>query len=243
MRKNNGDNGNYKHKNILRTVLRAAAVTAGGVLIALAGAVFAVSRWLDRTYDMDFSALLHTLISPLKGTSSSVINDIIGECVPAALVCLAVYAAAVFVFYQRRVTVRLSANILRKERCIDALKLSRRVLPLVCLAVFVMSLYNCYDVLGIAEWREAQGQQTEIYEEHYTDPADVEITERGKTKNIIYIYVESLETTYASKAVGGFQPSVNFIPYATELALSDENISFSENGMLGGFYTTPGSDW
>jgi phosphoglycerol transferase len=48
-------------------------------------------------------------------------------------------------------------------------------------------------------------------------------TKNGEKKNLVYIYLESMETTYASTDVGGFQ-DVNFIPNLTNLAF--QNISF-----------------
>ncbi|MCR5673054.1 MAG: hypothetical protein K6F87_05000, partial [Lachnospiraceae bacterium] len=52
-----------------------------------------------------------------------------------------------------------------------------------------------------------------------------------KKKNLIYIYMESMETTYASREVGGEQPENNYIPNLTRIA--DENISFSDEEGLG----------
>ena len=64
----------------------------------------------------------------------------------------------------------------------------------------------------------------------------------GGGKNLIHIYVESLETTYASVEDGGAQ-EINYIPNLTSLALSKDNVSFSDNDRLGGFSVASGSDW
>lgn len=230
-------------KNKKRPYFRIAAAIPGGILLTLAGIVYAISKWLDRTYNMEFSALLHTLISPIKGTGGGVVEEIVAECIPSIVICVIVYAIVVYVLCQTKVNVTLTANVRRKERRIDVLKWIRRVLPLVCIAALLSSLMFCYDVLGIAEWRDAQNQVTTIYEDHYVFPNSVSITEREEPKNIIYIYVESFETTYASKAVGGSQPVDNYVPYATKLALSKDTVSFSNNDRLGGFYVVPGAEW
>ena len=47
----------------------------------------------------------------------------------------------------------------------------------------------------------------DFYTNYYTHPSDVSITAAGQTNNLICIYVESLETTYATKAEGGNQPT------------------------------------
>ena len=82
---------------------------------------------------------------------------------------------------------------------------------------------------------------SDLYEVYYVDPATVSITANGRTKNLIYICLESMETSFISKANGGLQEGVNYIPNLTQLA--KDNISFSDkgNGQLGGFYTFEGA--
>lgn len=81
-----------------------------------------------------------------------------------------------------------------------------------------------------------------FYSENYVDPDDVKISSKNKKKkNLIYIYVESLETSYASKSNGGAQDSTNYMPKLTELA--NDNISFSNSDKLGGFHSIDGATW
>ena len=80
----------------------------------------------------------------------------------------------------------------------------------------------------------------DLYKDFYIDPATISITANGKTKNLIYIYLESMETSFTTKENGGLQESVNYIPNLTQLA--KDNLFFSNNaaGQLGGFYTFGG---
>ena len=81
-----------------------------------------------------------------------------------------------------------------------------------------------------------------MYETDYVDPDAVNITDKdGNARNLIYIYLESMETTYASKEVGGEQDGVNYMPHMTTLA--QENISFSDSDKLGGFRSITGTGW
>lgn len=81
---------------------------------------------------------------------------------------------------------------------------------------------------------------TEVYEEEYTAPQDQEYLFPKKKKNLIYIFLESMETSFASVEEGGFMEE-NYIPYLTELA--KENISFSDTEVLGGAYPVSGTTW
>jgi phosphoglycerol transferase len=85
-----------------------------------------------------------------------------------------------------------------------------------------------------------KNQETSLYAENYVDPRSVEVSDDGEHRNLIYIYLESMERTYADVESGGAQ-EVNYIPNLT--ALAQENISFSDTDGLGGFVATDGAGW
>ncbi|MBR6044936.1 MAG: LTA synthase family protein [Ruminococcus sp.] len=70
-----------------------------------------------------------------------------------------------------------------------------------------------------------------IYDNYYVRADESIVTFPEKKRNLIYIYVESMENTYASKDVGGSQDK-NYIAGLTELA--QENLNFSNTDKLGG---------
>ncbi|MCR5011419.1 MAG: LTA synthase family protein [Lachnospiraceae bacterium] len=76
---------------------------------------------------------------------------------------------------------------------------------------------------------------------YYMDPQSVSINASGKTKNIIWLYIEGMECSYADRADGGYQEGVNYIPELTRLA--NENISFSQDDGFGGLYAVRGGDF
>lgn len=76
--------------------------------------------------------------------------------------------------------------------------------------------------------------------DYYINPNTATITAPEQPKNLIYLYVESMETTYASVDDGGMQ-EINYIPKLTQLA--NENISFSDTELLGGAHVPGGASW
>lgn len=74
-------------------------------------------------------------------------------------------------------------------------------------------------------------------EENYVDPKTSKITFENP-KNLIYIYLESMENTYMAKEEGGAFEK-NLIPNLT--ALAKNNISFSNTSQLGGALYIEGS--
>ncbi len=197
-----------------------------GLLYTLGVSAFTVSAWYALTFDLEFKELLYTLMSPLKGTGQSTVAQILSACLPIVLVFVALYAVAVYLLEKEKITWRYA----------------RRVGACCCAGLLVCSLVFSVFALRIPAYVKALTEKTTIYEDYYVDPASVAITANGKPKNLIYIYLESLETTYAAKADGGAQ-GVNYMPNLT--ALAQENVSFSDksSGLLGGFHSPLGTGW
>ncbi len=122
------------------------------------------------------------------------------------------------------------------------LKAAKTVYTVCAVLFFVFTVLFVQAKLDFVGYFATRFSSTKIYEEYYVDPDDVEIKADGDERNLIYIYLESLETTYASEDVGGHQ-KYNLIPNLTRLALYEDNISFSDDDRLGGYHNTNGSGW
>lgn len=73
--------------------------------------------------------------------------------------------------------------------------------------------------------------------ENYVDPRNVKLNFPKKKRNLIYIFLESMENTYMSKLDGGAY-DINYIPELT--ALAEENLNFSHTDQVGGAYEVEG---
>ena len=77
-------------------------------------------------------------------------------------------------------------------------------------------------------------KSTDIYEKYYVDTNKVNVTLPRNKRNLILIYLESMEASLFSKENGGaFDNSI--IPELEDIALN--NLSFSNTNLLGGAYT------
>lgn len=81
-------------------------------------------------------------------------------------------------------------------------------------------------------------EQTKLYEDEYVDGRDVAIEFPEEKRNLICIFLESMETTYADQASGGAMEE-NIIPELTELAR--EHVDFSDNDTINGGYPVAGA--
>lgn len=107
------------------------------------------------------------------------------------------------------------------------------------LLFFILLFYAAWKV-GLFGFLFNLFRSTDLYEKEYVDGRKINITFPKKKRNLIYLYVESLETTYTSKENGGNYPD-DLIPEITQLA--KENINFSHTEKLGGAHIVAGTGW
>ena len=110
--------------------------------------------------------------------------------------------------------------------------------------VFFSSILLCVSLLMVLKFMEFDKyvinsfSSTDIYEKYYVDTNSVNISFPEKKRNVIIIYLESMESSLFSKENGGaFEKSR--IPELENIALN--NINFSNTEKLGGAYTLENS--
>lgn len=85
-----------------------------------------------------------------------------------------------------------------------------------------------------------QLSKSNFIEEEYVDAKSTNIIFPEEKRNLIYIYLESMEATFFSEENGGaYEQSI--IEDLEELA--KDNITFSNSEKLKGLYSLPGSGW
>lgn len=202
-----------------------------GLLIALGAAMYSLCLWYKKTFDIEFKTLLYVLSSPLQGTGAETIKEVISVTVPAAVAAIVVYIGCIFLLNR--------ALSPRKPRFCKVLKGIGAALC--ALSVVFSSVYGVF-VLRIPTYLELKNGETSFYEEYYIKPDPVLISSKGKTKNLVYIYLESMETTYTSTEDGGKQAD-NYMPRLTSLAQNNVSFSDKDGGNIGGFLTPQGTGW
>jgi len=209
-----------------------------GLLYVLAVVIFVLVAWSRREYNVSLNEMVYTITSPLRGNDGGVVEKVTRECLPLMGVLLLPYIAFVvadcLVKKQRTITLKKGG----KER--GHMDFIRTVAFILCVALFLGSVVYANAAYNLVGYIASQFDQTTIYEDEYVDPKTVHIMAPEQKKNLLYIYLESMETAYASQNVGGNQEQ-NLIPYLTQLA--QENISFSNTETLGGFRPLTGITW
>ncbi|MBQ4282451.1 MAG: putative glycosyltransferase, exosortase G system-associated [Lachnospira sp.] len=198
-----------------------------GLVYVISVLILVVCHWVYKTYGVGLNELISTLTLSIKGASSEVTNLALKSCLPPVIIAVVVFVLTVIID-----RIRMAKPLIKVKKFVQ------RIMAIGAVVVFFVSVVyvnSCFDVVGYFKTSVAQSK---LYDDYYVPPESVAITADGKTKNLIYIYIESLETTYASKDVGGNQ-GTNYIPNLTKLA--QDNISFSSSDKLGGFHSTYGT--
>lgn len=105
--------------------------------------------------------------------------------------------------------------------------------PAVSVILLAGTVYTAWERLDIADYAANSGAVSSFIDENYVDPAGTELTFPEQKRNLIYIFLESMETTYADEENGGAF-SENYIPELTELAEENEDFSGADAGLNGG---------
>lgn len=131
----------------------------------------------------------------------------------------------------------IAAGILLTVLILEFITKKRLIINiLLALIIAIFSFNNIHIFTYIVN----QIKTTTIIEDNYIETKDVNISFPEEKQNLIYIFLESVENTYADKENGGVKKD-NLIPNLTKLA--KENTNFSNTNKLGGALTLNGTAW
>lgn len=201
-------------------------------------------RWFLSIFgEMDFSIVVYQLFSPLEGTSAGILSDYVTACLhPSIARAIAVFL--VYVFWDavtRRVCIDIGLRLFKKGWKLHISHKRGQVIKYagisICLISMLVSLGNKMITMGVPAYLAEVSKDSALFEDYYVAPDKVAIDFPVNKRNLLLIYMESMEATYASIDAGGAK-KINYIPELTELA--NDNLNFSDNDKLGGAHNYAG---
>ncbi len=117
---------------------------------------------------------------------------------------------------------------------------NKSVTSVLCIILCSALLFNAIQTVDADDWIMAVLDSTKLYETEYTDPKETEIIFPEQKRNLIYILMESMETTFFDRNQGGALKE-NAIPELYTLA--ENNINFSDTDSVGGINAVSGATW
>lgn len=221
----NKKNEKEKHGNRRKILIRVCTV----IVIVVATAAVLLSRscqWMLKTWTgLTMEELVYHLNSSLEGTNMDMIWDFVQYCVTVTAIVWILLVCA--------------CALLRKKGKLYNSFLS--VIMVLSLVMTGVSISNVWTTLDVSAYANNRSEYSKFIDDNYVDPKNVTLTFPQQKRNLIYIFLESMENTYSDTESGGaFEQNV--IPELTELSLQNESFSGNQQTLNGG-YTMPGATW
>ena len=200
----------------------------GVLALLLALLIFAMLWTMDVWRHITFDEIVYHLFAPIKGTNPDVIWSFIFKALTPALIIAAALAAFNIIFSGKA----------DKQKLTKAVNVTVSIILVISLGLTTFFFCDKYDVV---DYFKNRGESSDFIKDNYADPQTVTLQAPGEQRNLIYIFLESMEMAYSDKASGGAYDD-NYIPNLTNLALDPANVCFNgTTGKLNGAYSLHGA--
>ena len=190
--------------------------------------------WLYETFGhLSMDEIIFHLKVPMQGTNKDIIITFIKQCLWKVIIPTAIIAFALI--YPMVKDIKIIHEIHTSER-----KRTTLVSLTISILVLIVSINKIVETTDIKEYIKNQSNDSNFIAKEYVRPEKTKIEFTEEKRNLIYIFLESMETTYYSVQDGGLS-GYDLIPEISKL--SKENTNFSDTDKLGGAYTLYGTTW
>lgn len=209
----------------------------GCILFGAAMFIIFWANWSFSKYGKQpVDSMIYTLLNSISLSSKTLIYDFLLKCALPTLISTIV----IFLFIFNPFKTILKLSIRNKEFIIYPINIVNRFFLLINFIFLIITAVIVADMFGVTKFIVAQTKSSDFIGENYVDPENVNIVFPSQKRNLIYIYVESLESAFFSKSLGGYMEQ-NLLPKLTELTNDETN--FSNSNLLGGAVDAVGTSW
>ena len=202
------------------------------LLIALAVFLLTVTLFLHNVYsNMEFEAILFTITFAAGGLA---LEDLIAGFLLVAFFCIVLGYLGYHLlkcFNNDKLTVTDTGRDGKYTLKLDRKK--RAVHIVLSLVLFLTCTFLFSSQTNFAHYIKVKSDTSGIYEKYYVEPTENVVSFPGKKRNLIYIFLESMENTYASRESGGSQEK-DYISGLSKLICEKDSVNFSNTDRLGG---------
>lgn len=202
------------------------------IILILSVVIMAASTYYKVNYaEQTFDTIIYHLARGPEKANTEVVGKALKVCI-LPIILIVVILTLPITNFGKKIKIR-KFQIYPNEKILNH-KIKYAVIILVLSIVFALGQIKLYSYII------NQSQRSKIFEEEYVAGEKVKITFPEEKRNLIYIFLESMETTVASKENGGGW-EYSIIPELEQLEM--ENINFSNTEKLGGAMQVPCTNW
>ena len=176
-------------------------------------------EWLyDSFGHLSMDEIIFHFKVPMEGTNTDMVWVYMKECLWKIFIPTAILS--VVLIYPMVKNLKFVQKINTAER-------RRTVVAGLCVAILILggSIFIVLKTSDILQYIENQTDSSNFIEDEYVNPESANIEFPEEKRNLIYIFLESMETTYYSEKDGGLSEK-DLIPEISKLA--KENLNFSD---------------
>lgn len=192
-------------------------------------AFFSASWYVKIFGRLGFGAIIDTLTGSMKGADTKMVYAYLVNVVFAAVITALLWF---ILFGKTKFTIKIkNTHIYPFKKWISVL-----ITVIICISTLLSAVVTA----ELDDYIANLSNRTILYEKEYVNPKETDIKFPSEKRNLIYIFLESMETSYMDKKNGGAMEE-NLIPHLTELA--EQNINFSHNDGIGGGRESAHATW
>ena len=210
---------------MLKKILHGIGVFISLLLITLATLLSFSISWMFKTWtNLSMDELVYHLTAPIEGTNKDMILNYLQSClVPTILILLIVIILYIIFSKKKNFYLYIGGG------------------AGIAIIALIVALTYAWNQLDVGNYLKNQNVESDFIEQYYVNPEETVITFPEIKRNLIYIYLESMEVTYTDEKNGGaFDEDV--IPELTQIAQDNEDFSGTDSKLNGG-YAFPGTTW
>ncbi|MEH7108131.1 LTA synthase family protein [Bacillus sp. JJ1764] len=211
------------------------------LLLILSTIIFSASLYISIKFaDQSVEEMIFYLVGGMKGASSDVfISGIKSSLIPFLLI-FSLLALPLMNTKRRRQILEVAVKGKKINLQVFPNKFIRKYKVIYASIIFLFSLASCYLLLGIDEYVKGIKDSSYFIGNHYVSGTNVSITFPEKKRNLIILYMESMESSLIDKVNGGGW-EYNVIPELENIA--KQNVNFSNTSKIGGALPIYGTTW
>lgn len=210
------------------------------MILVISTVIFSLSTYLNGKFaDQSIDAMIFYLVSGTEGTSGDVfISAIQSSVLPSVFIFFIVFIPIMRIKKKNIIDIKIK----NKEFSFHIFpnKFIYKFRLLYATIILIISFVTCYQILGVSNYIKSLIDYSSYIDNHYVDSRDVSITFPKEKRNLIILYLESMENSMIDKENGGGW-NYNVIPELTTIAKT--NLNFSNSDKVGGALSIYGTTW
>ena len=215
------------------------------LILLLANLLMFLTIWMSKKYDqVSLDQFIYQVKTSAAGANRSLMNSAYikvgvygGVLTLIELVAYLILSGYLFYWISKLFRLEKFRNFLLNFK---PLGYFTNVFPLLALGMMIFSISFFTVKMNFVEYASGFLTKSTFIEDHYVDPSEAKLTFPEKKRNLIYIFLESMEVTFAEPEAGGYITD-NFMPELTQMAA--DNVNFSHDEDLGGALNYWGTNW